>query len=96
MTQLQHDITVGSANVLTCLNLLNMPTDSSFPPVDIPNVDLWGLMFDRKSKDFQDDQGTFNQSIDLHSHFSPPQSPLPTCSHHLPTRYQDIHPHIIP
>lgn len=35
-----------------------MPTPSSFPDVEIPNVDLWGFMFDRK-RDFADDQGTY-------------------------------------
>jgi 4-coumarate--CoA ligase len=33
----------------------NMPTESSFPPVEIPNVDLWGLMFDIP-KSFSADQ----------------------------------------
>ena len=32
-----------------------MPTESSFPKVEIPNVDLWGLMFDIK-KEFSGDQ----------------------------------------
>lgn len=32
-----------------------MPTQSSFPKVEIPDVDLWGLMFDIK-KDFSGDQ----------------------------------------
>jgi 4-coumarate--CoA ligase len=36
-----------------------MPTPSTFPDVEIPNVDLWALMFDRK-RDFSDDQGTLN------------------------------------
>jgi len=34
-----------------------MPTKSSFPDVAIPDVDLWGLMFDRKNNGFSDDQG---------------------------------------
>jgi 4-coumarate--CoA ligase len=34
-----------------------MPTESSFASVDIPNVDLWGLMFERKDRGFADDQG---------------------------------------
>jgi len=34
-----------------------MPTKSSFPDVDIPDVGLWGLMFERKEKGFSDDQG---------------------------------------
>ena len=35
-----------------------MPTESSYPAVDIPNVDLWGLMFEQKRKEgFSDQQG---------------------------------------
>ena len=37
-------------------NVNKMPTESSFPSVDIPDVDLWGFMFDRKTKDFEDSQ----------------------------------------
>jgi 4-coumarate--CoA ligase len=33
-----------------------MPTKSPFPDVDIPDVDLWGLMFDRKDRDFLDNK----------------------------------------
>jgi 4-coumarate--CoA ligase len=33
-----------------------MPTKSPFPDVDIPDVDLWGLMFDRKDREFPDDK----------------------------------------
>ncbi|TID17798.1 acetyl-CoA synthetase-like protein [Venturia nashicola] len=32
-----------------------MPSKSPFPDIEIPNVDLWGLMFERKEKDFPDD-----------------------------------------
>src|SRR4051794_14597657 len=44
-----------------------MPTDSSYPAVDIPNVDLWGLMFEYKRKEgFPDQQGTSDtRSTDL-------------------------------
>ncbi|RMZ74941.1 hypothetical protein DV737_g5604, partial [Chaetothyriales sp. CBS 132003] len=38
-----------------------MPTKSPFPDVEIPNVDLWGLMFDRK-RDFPDDQVIYRAS----------------------------------
>jgi len=51
-----------------------MPSKSPFPDVEIPDVDLWGLMFDRKSKDFADDKGTtptnfleFAHLLTLHS-----------------------------
>ncbi|KAH7081375.1 hypothetical protein BKA63DRAFT_207176 [Paraphoma chrysanthemicola] len=33
-----------------------MPTKSPFPDIPIPDVDLWGLMFDRKDRDFPDDK----------------------------------------
>lgn len=33
-----------------------MPTESSFPPVEIPDVDLWAFMFDRQNRDFADDK----------------------------------------
>jgi hypothetical protein len=42
-----------------------MPTESSYPAVDIPNVDLWGLMFEQKRKEsFPDDQGIQTPSLD--------------------------------
>ncbi|CAO2654116.1 Nn.00g108490.m01.CDS01 [Neocucurbitaria sp. VM-36] len=31
-----------------------MPAKSPFPDVDIPEVDLWGLIFDRKNRNFSD------------------------------------------
>jgi hypothetical protein len=34
-----------------------MPTESFFPDVTIPDVDLWGLIFDRKDRGFSDDKG---------------------------------------
>lgn len=33
-----------------------MVTESSFPSVEIPNVDLYGFMFERKDRKFPDDQ----------------------------------------
>ncbi|KAH8725554.1 hypothetical protein GQ44DRAFT_652816 [Phaeosphaeriaceae sp. PMI808] len=33
-----------------------MPTKSPFPNVNIPDVDLWSLIFDRKNQDFSDDK----------------------------------------
>ncbi|KAF2631583.1 acetyl-CoA synthetase-like protein [Macroventuria anomochaeta] len=33
-----------------------MPTKSPFPDVKIPDVDLWGLIFDSKDRDFPDDK----------------------------------------
>jgi len=34
-----------------------MPTESLYPPIDIPNTDVWGLMFERKNKGYEDDHG---------------------------------------
>lgn len=33
-----------------------MPTKSSFPDVQVPNVDLWAFLFERKDRGFSDDQ----------------------------------------
>jgi 4-coumarate--CoA ligase len=33
-----------------------MPTQSSYPDVEIPDGDLWGFMFDRKDREFSDDK----------------------------------------
>lgn len=34
-----------------------MPTDSSFPLLDIPDIDIWTFLFERKDKAFPDDKG---------------------------------------
>jgi hypothetical protein len=34
-----------------------MPTESSYPKLDIPNVDLWAFLFERKDREFPDDKG---------------------------------------
>lgn len=34
-----------------------MPTESSFPPIVIPNLDVWAFLFERKDKPFPDDKG---------------------------------------
>ena len=36
-----------------------MPSDSPYPKIDIPNVDLWTFLFERKDKPFADDKGTY-------------------------------------
>ncbi|KAI9036718.1 acyl--CoA ligase [Aspergillus affinis] len=33
-----------------------MPVSSHYPPVDIPNVDLWTFLFERKERQFPDDK----------------------------------------
>jgi hypothetical protein len=34
-----------------------MPTGSLYPDIDIPNVDLWTFLFERKDREFPDDKG---------------------------------------
>jgi hypothetical protein len=45
-----------------------MPTDSSYPLVEIPNLDLWAFLFERKDKPYPDNKG---------KHFSLMSSPDP-------------------
>lgn len=33
-----------------------MPTESTYPRIDIPNVDLWAFLFERKDKEYPDDK----------------------------------------
>lgn len=41
-----------------------MPTSSYFPDIEIPNVDLWGLMFEsERAEQFPSDQGTLQCDI---------------------------------
>lgn len=40
-----------------------MPTESSYPQVDIPNVDLWGLMFEQKRKEGFSDQQVIYRAL---------------------------------
>jgi hypothetical protein len=35
-----------------------MPTESGYPKLDIPNLDLWAFLFERKEKPFPDDKGS--------------------------------------
>lgn len=34
-----------------------MPTDSTYPAVDIPDVDLWTFLFERKDRPYPDGKG---------------------------------------
>jgi hypothetical protein len=42
-----------------------MPTDSTFPRIDIPDVDVWAFLFERKNKEYPDDKGTFSNWVSL-------------------------------
>ena len=35
-----------------------MPTESTYPRIDIPNVDIWDYLFERNDRPFPDDKGT--------------------------------------
>ena len=34
-----------------------MPTESTYPSFEVPNQDIWGLLFERKDRQFPDDKG---------------------------------------
>jgi 4-coumarate--CoA ligase len=34
-----------------------MPSESTYPSLPIPDVDIWGFLFERKDKPFGDDKG---------------------------------------
>ena len=34
-----------------------MPTESLYPKIDIPSVDLWTFLFERNDRPFPDDKG---------------------------------------
>lgn len=42
-----------------------MTTQSPFPDVEIPEVDLWALMFDGKNRDFSDDKVIYRSAMDV-------------------------------
>jgi 4-coumarate--CoA ligase len=35
-----------------------MPTESTYPKLDIPNVDIWAFLFERSDRPYPDDKGT--------------------------------------
>jgi len=37
-----------------------MPTDSTYDKLDIPNVDLWTFLFERKDREYPDDKGVLH------------------------------------
>ncbi len=37
--------------------ILTMPTESTYPRIEVPNLDLWGFLLERRDKPFPDDKG---------------------------------------
>lgn len=35
-----------------------MPTESTYPRIDVPNLDLWAFLFESADRAFPDDKGT--------------------------------------
>lgn len=33
-----------------------MPVSSTFPPIEIPNLDIWSFLFERKDRPYPDDK----------------------------------------
>ncbi|KAJ5776911.1 hypothetical protein N7520_000157 [Penicillium odoratum] len=46
-----------------------MPVSSNYPPIDIPNVDLWSFLFERKDRPFPDDKILY-QDADTQRHYT--------------------------
>lgn len=46
-----------SSSVPISYSLVNMPTESPYPRIDVPNVGLWDFLFERKDKPYPDDHG---------------------------------------
>ncbi|KAE8351076.1 hypothetical protein BDV28DRAFT_26531 [Aspergillus coremiiformis] len=46
-----------------------MPVSSQYPSIDIPNLDLWTFLFDRKNKPFPDDK-TIYQDADTQRYYT--------------------------
>jgi 4-coumarate--CoA ligase len=40
-----------------------MPSESTYPNLPIPDVDLWAFLFERKDKPFADDKGIVTLSL---------------------------------
>lgn len=49
-----------------------MPTKSSLPDIEIPAVDLWAFIFERKDREFSDEQGKHAVIILAWQTFNPP------------------------
>lgn len=51
-----------------------MPTESTYPPVDIPPIDIWGLIFESKDREFPDDKGAsilyIRDEFNFHANYS--------------------------
>ncbi|KAI9843009.1 MAG: hypothetical protein M1838_002895 [Thelocarpon superellum] len=50
-----------------------MPIESNYPPIEIPQVDIWSLLFERKDRDFADDKVIFHDP-DAHRSYTFAQS----------------------
>lgn len=48
-----------------------MPTKSLYPPIDIPNVDLWTFLFERKDRPFPDDKSWSPPALPELTRFDP-------------------------
>jgi hypothetical protein len=72
-----------------------MPTESNYPKLDVPNVDLWAFLFERKDREFPDDKGMLISicrllncvGIDslLYSHRTPPLLRAPAATNSMLT-----------
>lgn len=40
-----------------------MPSESAYPKLPIPDVDLWAFLFERKDRPFGDDKGSCSRAL---------------------------------
>jgi hypothetical protein len=71
--------------------LLKMPTESSYPSFEVPDLGLWDFLFERNDREFPDDKGrdwfkgAFNMTILSNCSFQSSTSTLtPTDPTHTP------------
>lgn len=61
-TDVQHERGSHNLDITSPKSTDKMPTKSSFPDVEIPNVDMWSFMFDQP-RQFSDDQIIYRSAI---------------------------------
>ena len=61
-TRLPHKAVLSSLiSFAPAVLAVKMPVDSPYDKIDIPNIGIWDLIFERKNRPFPDDQGTFTK-----------------------------------
>jgi hypothetical protein len=69
MLTMEHDY-ITSRMLQSCshLNRATMPIESPYPPVTVPEVDVWTYYLERADREYPDDHGEFIHVFER-SHF---------------------------